>query len=102
MNVVEFVRTTAAKGKASELRQALEDAVRRFPKQPGCIGAKALQAIESEDPNIFFLIVEWESTDAHLKWRDSDTDGRIWFKENVRPLMDGTNLTGHFLLFAEA
>jgi heme-degrading monooxygenase HmoA len=102
MSVVEFVRTTAAEGKSAELRKALEGAVHRFPQQPGCLRARALQAVESEDPNVFFLIVEWESVEAHLKWRDSNLEGRTWFKDNVRPFMSGTNLTGHFLQFAES
>jgi len=102
MSVVEFVRTTAVEGKANELRAALEGAVRRFPQQPGCLRARALQAVDTEDPHVFFLIVEWESLEAHLKWRDSNLEGRTWFKDHVRPLMTGTNLTGHFLQFVEA
>ncbi len=102
MSVVEFVRTQAVEGKTAELRKALEGAIRRFPQQPGCIRAKALQAVESEDPSVFFLVIEWETLDAHLKWRDSEVEGRVWFKENVRPFMSGTNLTGHYVQFAEA
>ena len=102
MSITEIVRTTAVEGKASELKQALAETVRRFPTQPGCLGAKALQPVESEDQNVFFLIVEWESVEAHLKWRDSTLEGREWFKSNVRPLMSGSNLTGHFIQYAEA
>jgi heme-degrading monooxygenase HmoA len=102
MSILELVRTTAAPGKANELRAALDGAVKRFPKQPGCLSAKALQAVESEDPHVFFLIIEWETVEAHLKWRDSGSEGRVWFMENVRPFMSGQNLTGHFHQFAEA
>jgi heme-degrading monooxygenase HmoA len=102
MSVTEIVRTTAAEGKASELKEALAEAVRRFPSQPGCLNAKALQPVPSEDPNVFFLLIEWESLEAHLRWRDSTVDGREWFKGHVRPLMSGTNLTGHFIQYAQA
>jgi heme-degrading monooxygenase HmoA len=102
MSVTEIVRTVAGEGKAAELKTALAEAVRIFPSQPGCLGARALQPVESEDANVFFLLIEWESVDAHLKWRDSSLDGREWFKSSVRPLMGGTNLTGHFIQYAEA
>ena len=102
MSVTEIVRTTAAEGKASEVKQALAEAVRRFPAQPGCLRAKALRPVDSEDQNIFFLIIEWDSVESHLKWRDSTLDGREWFKTNVRPFMSGSNLTGHFIQYAEA
>lgn len=102
MSVLEFVRTTAVPGKANELRKALEGAIERFPRQAGCLSAQALQAVEAEDPHVFFLVIEWESLEAHLRWRDAESEGRVWFKDNVRPLMSGQNLTGHFLQFASA
>jgi heme-degrading monooxygenase HmoA len=102
MSVHEIVRTTAVEGKQKELRRALEGMVKRFPQQEGCISAKALQAVESEDPNVFFLVIEWVSVDAHLQWRDSKSEGRLWFIENVRPFMSGQNLTGHYIQYAEA
>lgn len=102
MVVTEFVRATAKQGKADELRAALETAISGFPDQPGCRSARALQAVESEDPRIFFLVIEWDSVEEHLAWRDSDSEHRRSFVENVRPLFDGSNLTGHFVGFVEA
>ena len=102
MSVIEFVRTTAVEGKADQLRKALEQAIPGFPNQAGCRSAKAYQAVESEDPDVFFLVIEWDSVDAHLAWRDSGNEFRTWFTDNVRPLMGGNNLTGHYLQVVEA
>jgi heme-degrading monooxygenase HmoA len=66
------------------------------------LNAKALQPVPSEDTNVFYLLIEWETLEAHLKWRDSTGEGREWFKTNVRPFMSGTNLTGHFVQYASA
>lgn len=101
MAVTEFVRATAKQGKADDLRAALEKAIPEFPKQQGCRGARAFQGVESEDSAVFFLVIEWDSVEAHLAWRDSDTESRRWFVENVRPFFEGTNLTGHFVQFVE-
>ena len=102
MSVMEIVRTTAVEGKAEELRAVLEQAMTKFAETAGCLGARAMQAVESEDPHVFMLLIEWDSVEVHLAWRDSDLESRIWFMENVRPLMSGQNLTGHYLQFAEA
>ena len=102
MTVTEFVRATAREGKADELRAALEVAIPGFPQQAGCRSARAFQGVEGEDPGVFFLVIEWDSVEEHLAWRDSDNEHRRSFVENVRPLFEGTNLTGHFVGFVEA
>jgi heme-degrading monooxygenase HmoA len=102
MSVIEIVRTTAPDGKAGDLRAILTEAMPVFGGIEGCLGAKALQAVESEDPHLFHLLIEWESVEAHLAWRDSKLESRAWFLENVRPLMSGQNLVGHYVQFAEA
>ena len=101
MSVHEIVRTICVDGKAAEMRAALEQAMPIFASIQGCRGARALQAVASEDPQVFHLLIEWDSVEAHLAWRDSDTESRAWFMENVRPLMSGNNVVGHFVQFAE-
>jgi heme-degrading monooxygenase HmoA len=101
MSVLEIVRTVCVEGKALEMREVLEKAMPVFASAKGCLGAKALQAVESEDPHVFHFLIEWETLEAHLAWRDSDTDSRTWFLENVRPLMGGNNIGGHFVQVAE-
>jgi heme-degrading monooxygenase HmoA len=60
------------------------------------------EGVSTEGGAGFFLLIEWETLEDHLKWRDSTLEGREWFKSNVRPLMSGTNLTGHFIPYAQA
>ncbi len=102
MSVMEIVRTTSVEGKSDKLRAVLEEAMPKFAETAGCLGARAMQAIESENPNVFMLLIEWDSVEVHLAWRDSNLESRLWFMKNVRPLMDGNNLTGHYLQFVEA
>lgn len=101
MSVLEIVRTTCVEGKNTDMRAVLKKAMPVFAGVAGCRCAKALQAVESEDPHVFHLLIEWDSVEAHLVWRDSKTDSRAWFLENVRPLMSGNNTVGHFVQFAE-
>jgi heme-degrading monooxygenase HmoA len=101
MSVLEIVRTTCVEGKAADMRAILTEAMPVFMGVEGCRSAQALQAVESEDPHVFHLLIEWDSVEAHLAWRDSKTDSRIWFLENVRPLMSGNNVVGHFMQVAK-
>ena len=101
MSVLEIVRTNCVEGKSADMRAILEEAMPVFAGIDGCRGAKALQAVESEDPNVFHLLIEWDSVEAHLAWRDSEAESRAWFLENVRPLMSGNNIVGHFVQFAD-
>lgn len=100
MPVTEFVRSTAGEGKSEDLRSALSRTIPEFENQPGCLKAQAFQGVSDEDPQVFYLAIQWESIDAHLAWKDGDTDHRRWFVENIRPLLDGANLVGHFEQFA--
>ena len=102
MSVLEIVRTICVEGKAAEMRAVLEKAIPVFVGVDGCRGAKALQAVTSEDPHVFHLLIEWDSVEAHLAWRDSDTESRAWFIDNVRPLMGGNNVMGHYVEVAAA
>lgn len=99
MPVTEFVRSTAAEDKADDLREALSKAIPGFEEQPGCLRASAFQGVSAEDPNIFYLVIEWNSVEEHLDWKDSGSEHRRWFVENIRPLLDGANLVGHFEQF---
>jgi heme-degrading monooxygenase HmoA len=99
MSVMKISRSTAVEGKAAELRAALAAAVPKFAQIPGCRGAKAVQAVVSEDPHVFVLLIEWDSVEA-LAWRNSDLESRVCFVENVRPLMHGQNLSGQFVEIA--
>lgn len=100
MPVVEFVRSTAAEGRSDDLRQALSELIPGFTQHPGCRSSKALQGIDDEDPRVFYLVIEWDSVEAHESWRQGDSDHRRRFVKTVRPLLHGANLVGHFEEFA--
>ena len=102
MSVLEIVRTNCVDGKTAEMRAALEEAMPIFAGIRGCRGARALQAVATEDPQVFHLLIEWDSVEAHLAWRDSTAESRTWFMDHVRPLMGGNNVVGHFVEFAAA
>jgi heme-degrading monooxygenase HmoA len=96
MPVTEFVRSTAAEGKAKDLEEAFTTSIPGFLDQPGCLSAKAFRGVKSEDPEVFYLVIEWNSIEEHNAWRESEGQHRQWFVENIRPLLGGANLSGHF------
>lgn len=102
MPVTELVRSTAAEGKADELEEALATAIPGFVQHTGCLRATALRGVDAEDPTVFYLVIEWDSIQAHKAWQTSDSEHRQWFVENIRPLLDGPNLVGHFAEFVTA
>jgi heme-degrading monooxygenase HmoA len=60
---------------------------------PGALSVRMTQGVES--PSRFVLLVEWESVDAHLRFRASEAFG-VW-RRGVGPHFAGPPHVEHFI-----
>jgi len=67
--VVEIALLTAKEGAADELREALHNARAIIATAPGYLTSVFHQGIE--EPASFILRIEWETLEAHLRFRET-------------------------------
>jgi len=67
--VVEIAHLKAAPGAADKVREGLRQARAVIAQAPGYIRSVFHQGIE--EPDAFLLRIEWETLEAHLRFRDT-------------------------------
>jgi heme-degrading monooxygenase HmoA len=91
--VTEVAAITVAEGKEAEFEQAMREGggLAALAASPGVRSVKFGRGIEN--PTKFGFVVEWDSIEAHMAARDSESFGR--FREVIAPYGQGGSME-HF------
>lgn len=69
--VLEIAHITVTAGREDEFAAAYRKAQKLVRETPGCLSMRMVRGIES--PQTFYLLIEWESVEAHeVGFRQSD------------------------------
>lgn len=90
--VYERAEIPIAEGREADF-EALLPQVRELIAGAAGAGAATI-ARGVERPSTYLLLIEWESVEAHMAWRE--TDGMNTFRTLVGPLLDGAPGHEHF------
>lgn len=90
--ITEHVLVHITPGQESAFEESLTQAFPIITAAPGCHGAQARK--QHEDQNIYLLLIQWDSVDAHLAFRESESFGD--WRELTWPFYDQPAQVSHF------
>jgi heme-degrading monooxygenase HmoA len=92
--VYELAEFTIPAGREADFEQTMLVAQEVIGRTPGLISIEYWRGVET--PNVYNLLLKWESMDAHLvEWRDSPHYAE--WSALVVPFIEGTPRDAHFI-----
>lgn len=90
--VIERAELYVNAGQEDDFEAALGEAKPIIDAAPG---AKILQIARGvENPSTYLLLIEWDSLETHMEWRETENFGR--FREIAGPFFSGPPNMEHF------
>lgn len=96
--VIEIAKLTAKPGTEEQFRTAVVEGLKVIRAQPQHIKSWIAQGVET--PNVFTLVVYWESIERKMEFRNGP-EFPNW-RKHITDLLDGTPEAAHWDLFSES
>ncbi len=92
MATIEIAEVSSSDGRGDDLEAAMNATIELIAAQPGVSRCAAIRGIE--EPSAFVFLIEWDSVEAHMAFRDSAAFGR--YQALVEGLIAGDTRIAHY------